>query len=56
MGTTGAEAESMTEDIVPDARAGASVEKSVEALAVVCSAAGVKLGGYGVRYWEKASD
>lgn len=44
MGTSGAEAESMTEDIVPDARAGASVEKSVEALAVVCSAAGVKLG------------
>lgn len=43
----------MTEDIVPDARAGATVEKSVEASAAVCSAAGVKLGlseaiGYGI--------
>lgn len=43
----------MTEDIVPDARAGATVEKSVEAPAVVCSAAGVKLEllgaiGYGI--------
>lgn len=44
VGTAGAEAESITEDIVPDARAWATVEKSVEAPAVVCSTGRGKVG------------
>lgn len=38
MGTAGAEAECIAKDIVPDARAGTTIEKSLEAPAVVCSA------------------